>query len=750
MALPRLSLPLLLILAVPALAQRAHVAPPLPEPLRPMFGGPQYFSMGESRELASADMDGDGDIDLVVSQEYSYLAEVPKECWYPPPVVDVLRNRGDGSFDPPESNALPFETCLDSGQQQLDMTVADLDGDGSPDVAARYADLASPSNPPELAVLANLGNGQLTTLAEYQVPGGEESLLSADLDHDGDVDLVRGNAGTDRVNVLRNQGNGTFVPTTQLGLPVDFLQTSADLDADGDVDLVDGRNSIDVFSNLGSGTFALGASTMVGAFAFATHADLDRDGYEDLVTGHGSVLRNLGNGAFAPPVHHDTGGDQEHVAVGDLDRDGDADVVVSYAGSRNVAAVLSNLGGGSLAPVVPYDVGSDPVGLVVANIDGDGRLDVATVSSFGTVTVQHNRGNGTFPMSDLYEAIRGPNSLTDADLDADGDQDLVIAAYSQSDDIQLLWNAGDGSFPVQSLSVGPSSSDIKDADLDGNGTLDLVVANGFGHTVTVVMNQGDGSFSSPVGYGEEPRAWDVTGADLDGDGDADLATLWEDEDTGSRELAVLQNHGSGTFGPLVHYPAPHQLAAWSIVQTDVDGDGDLDLATVAEGGPVASPDPVNSLAVFPNLGDGTFGSPSLDLAVGGQLISLDLDADGDQDFATAGLQDWYTPVVAVLLNHGDGTLAPSVRYPVLGGEFALTGGDLNGDGAPDLVANTYVSAVWVLRNRGDGVFRPALAYTAPHSGSQVRAVDVDGDGDVDLATLDYLEDAVAVHRNLRR
>jgi hypothetical protein len=115
------------------------------------------------------------------------------------------------------------------------------------------------------------------------------------------------------------------------------------------------------------------------------------------------------------------------------------------------------------------------------------------------------------------------------------------------------------------------------ADLDGDTDLDLAVANSGSSNVSVLKNNGDGTFQTKVDYGAGNYSFDVFCADLDGDTDLDLAVAnW-----GSDNVSILKNNGDGTFQAKVDYGAGN--GAGPVFCADLDGDTDLDLAVVNSG-----------------------------------------------------------------------------------------------------------------------------------------------------------------------
>jgi hypothetical protein len=347
----------------------------------------------------------------------------------------------------------------------------------------------------------NGGSGTFAPHYIYLVGDNPSSVFSADLDGDGDLDLVTANYNSDNVSVLLNNGNGTFATHSVYAVGLDPLSVfSADLDGDGDLDLAvanSGSHNVSVLLNNGSGTFTPRSDYPVGDGPLSVFsADLDGDGDMDLATANAfsnnvSVLLNNGIGTFAPHSDYPAGDGPWSVFSADLDGDGDLDLATTNFGSDNVS-VLLNKGNGTFAPHSDYPAGDGPWSVFSADLDGDGDLDLATVY-FGSdnVSVLLNNGNGTFiPRSD-YPAGGKPWSVFSADLDGDGDLDLAIANYS-SDNVSVLLNNGEGTFAPHSVyPAGDGTRSVFSADLDGDGDLDLAVANVGSDNVSVLLNQSD-------------------------------------------------------------------------------------------------------------------------------------------------------------------------------------------------------------------------------------------------------------------
>ena len=361
----------------------------------------------------------------------------------------------------------------------------------------------------------------------YTVGSVPSSVAMGDLDGDRHPDLVTANWNDDSISVLLNQGDGTFAGRVDYNVGRYPSSVAAgDLDGDSDLDLV----------------------------AANRHSD------------NVSVLLNKGTGTFGAQVTYDVGYPQS-VAVGDLDGDGDLDLVT--ARSDNNVSVLLNEGDGTFAGQVTYGVGNDPWSVAVGDLDGDGHPDLVTANrSSYNVSVLLNQGDGTFASQVTYEVQIYPHSVAVGDLDGDGHLDLVTANYP-SDNVSVLLNEGEGTFADrQDYSVGiyraPYSVGV--GDLDGDGHLDLVTANYHQsyNSVSVLFNQGDGTFAGRVEYGVGDNPFSVAVGDLDGDGDLDLAVA----NYYGNSVSVLLNHLVPPLQPATLYVRAIDYIEWSTVFSD--------------------------------------------------------------------------------------------------------------------------------------------------------------------------------------
>ncbi len=732
--------------------------------------------------VALGDVDGDGDVDAVVADAGG---------------GKVLVYSG-------RAGVMALGAALDVGGTPGPPALADMDGDGRPDLV-----LLSGA-PGGAARLAALASGNLVTVrlngpsgfgagVPYPLGASPVAVDAGDLDGDGATDLLLGTRAPDGVSVLLGDGAGGFAATVAAGACADPAGVRlADLDGDGDLDAAAacrGSGSVEVLLNAGDGTLGPAASYPAGGAPGALAVgDVDGDGRPDLVTASAetrqvSVLPGGPAGTFGAPVRFTVPGSPAGLALTDLDGDGDLDAVVCLP-EEGLLVTLLGEAGGMFGRVWFEEQPGHPTGLAVADLDHDGQGDLfITDPQAGTVSVLRTSldsdGDG---LPDAYERSAGldPQDPDDASGDADDDGLSNLAEHqggtaptsadTDSDGIDDGAEVGAGLDPVNPADAGEdadddglsnaeelaSGTDLRDPDTDGDGIPDgYEVAEGLDPLKPANGAEdadGDGlSNAEEYGQGTDPMTPETAAGRIEvaqGRSGSTMVTLAGS--TGpSPVFAVSGPPGSGLAvvsraGEVTYLPEARFQGSDSLEVRVTDGAGVVTRVTVpvdvGPGDAGAEPPGVETLTSLLEAG-----SPA-------KVVMADLDRDGDPDLAVGDLSGR----VYVYLGDGAGGFGFSKVFEIHTVPAAMAQGDLDGDGAGDLVVvgpstDAPVAGrtaertpddfgrVVVLVNEGTGEFRSLPSYLAGDTPSTVALGDVDGDGNLDAVVGNLASDEVTVH-----
>ncbi|MCI0588938.1 MAG: VCBS repeat-containing protein, partial [Planctomycetes bacterium] len=327
------------------------------------------------------------------------------------------------------------------------------------------------------------------------------------------------------------------------------------------------------------------------------------------------------------------------LVAADLNGDGDLDLA-SANGYSGLTVFFQESPGVFVAS--PPILGVDPISLAAADLDGDGDFDLASANNF-SLTVFFQDSPGVFGSPPLtlggFPTTDGPISLAAADFDGDCDLDLASANASGSN-LTVFFQESPGVFTTSPLTLGgfgvtnrPTS--IAAGDLDGDGDFDLASVNLFGGALTVFLQDSPGFFASSSlilgGPTTTDRPTSLAPADFDGDGDLDLASA----NAGGPNLTVFFQESPRAFAtsPLILGGSGTTDSPTSLAAADLDGNGHLDLASANGGG--------SNLTVFFQESPRIYASPPLILGGPGttdgpsSLVAADLNGDGQLDLASA-------------------------------------------------------------------------------------------------------------------
>ena len=347
-------------------------------------------------------------------------------------------------------------------------------------------------------------------------------------------------------------------------------------------------------------------------------------------------------------------------------------------------------------PAVAYLVGQQPAGVAIADFDGALGPDLAVTSDNPEkVSLLFNAGSGVFGMPVAVPLGGGtaPHGVVAADFDGDMDVDLAVVLKNVNS-VQLVINTS-GSFSPGAVSAtnGLLPRDAVAGDLDQNGLPDVVTSNRDSDNVSVLLNTA-GVLADGVVYaaGAEPRG--IALGHFNSDTFLDLAVAAND----SRQVSVLLNQGNGTFGAPIPLSVGPDLRPLGVVAADLNRDGAMDVATST------SDVALNSATVFLRTGDGTFGAPSSFPVAGGNpdgIVAADFDLDGWLDLATA---DQDSAMVSILRNLGGAVFDTPLGLGVGTTPGPLLARDVDGNAAQDLISvNSDSNDVSVLINGRTGL-----------------------------------------------
>ena len=694
---------------------------------------------------------------------------------------------------------LGAEHLISQGIHPIDVSKADLDGDGDLDVI-------SGGMLGQLFWYENVKNGKFSSkkiIAE--VPLSISTINATDLDGDGDFDLLMlqvSSSEDDIVQWYENDGAGNF-GTGNVIIQDDLLgMCPGDMDGDGDVDIVMHfeKKGIVWIANGGMGNFST-ENSITGSYSKEVQCklfveDLNGDGDQDVICGAYAFsneealawFENLGNGSFNASSYHTLNSPAylpTSLTLLDVDGDNDLDVLTLEGAFANDLGLrcFENKGGGNYDTTWKIPVlAKVPFRLKVADVDGDADDDLIISTQSSGLFLENQGGSFSTPVK-LTNAFRpqftygdfdgdkkvdvfftsvyrsgwykklgmgfaserliedhqtAPTAICFTDLDNDGKRDLVAAT-----DSQLYWkrHLGNGKFGTANVFGDdqinfPADFHIASADLNGDLKMDIILSSSTYKKIIWFKNLGNGKFDTSKKIGDVDSREMVYTRIGDIDSDGDLDIVFMGLYEG---IQWYENQGAGNFGPKITISTEQHLFPEIV---DLDGDGDLDIVSEIH----SYTEPSYGYRWYRNDGGGNFTSTQTK-HLGGiksekteRVIPMDIDGDADIDLLElvrfAGNDGMYLHE-----NLGNGIFkAPELSLfddvPIASRELILTANDIDGDGDLDLVQMSQSGDVILWTNTGDNSFeRSWLLLDLNDVSNGLILEDIDLDGDADFVCL---------------
>jgi hypothetical protein len=483
------------------------------------------------------------------------------------------------------------------------------------------------------------------------------------------------------------------------------------------------------------------------------------------------------------------------IAIADFDKDNQSDIFVANYGTNNVLVLNGYTSEPSARQLnISFGIHDEPGSVVVSDFNSDNQLDIAAICvAKDAILLIIGYGNENFGKEIIFSTGNNsnPQQLCANDLNNDNRTDLVTANRG-SDSVGVLLRQDNGIFaPVMTYSTGISSnpSGLAIADINNDNRLDIITANTNTNCVGVLLGYGNGSFTPVLtfstGIGSRPYA--VAVGDINNDKYLDILTANFDTDT----VSILLGDRDGTFSSLWLFFMGQDSAPSSITLADFDSDNCLDIVITYDG--------LGNLCVYLGDGSGSFRT-SMTYSFGSTsqpyyAIVADFNHDNRMDIAVAVFGNdevvicfgygngsfqvarnfstgfsshplglavgdfnndtqleivvalWGTGQIAILTQYFAADFATQTTYSTGSAPqpYSVAIGDLNHDNRSDIVvANSGTDNLNIIFGLGNGTFESQMMYsTGINSHPQyVITGDINNDNNLDIIVVNSKHDSI--------
>ncbi|CAF3755537.1 unnamed protein product [Rotaria sp. Silwood1] len=700
-----------------------------------------YFTGYDSNPISVVvgDVNNDNRLDIITANHHSDN-------------VGILIGYGNGSFNDVTTYSVGLYTYPTyvaladfNRDNQLDILVATLQGSF-------------------VGVLLGHRNGTFEKVTTYST-GSTSSLYSiaiADFNNDNQYDFIVTDIGNNVVIIFYGYGNGSFqlARTYSTGFGSNpYSVTTVKLK---------NKNETDIVVTLwGNGNVAIlteyYAAEFVNQSAYTTDSapqpysvtvgNFNNDNKVDIAivnsgTDNLDVLFGSSNGTFETETIYYIGENfhPQYIISDDINKDNHLDIVTANSKNDSISVIMG-YGNGTFAPQMIYSTGTDsyPYAVAISDMNNDNRLDLIIANS-GTnnIGILFGFNYTSFRRQTTYssEDSLGPWGIITDDFNNDNYLDIA-ATFFNSNNIGVLLGYGNGSFGIVIIHPtgnGSAPQSLAAYDFNNDGVLDIVVANYGTNNIVSLLGYGNGSFATIGTYstGQNSRPYAVIIIDINDDGRMDIIVA----NYGTSNIGILFGCGNFNFTTMVTYSTGNNSGPDSIVVSDFNNDGSLDIAVANYF--------TSNIGIFIGLGNGSFKSEVIyssgDLSFPVWITVGDFNNDSRIDIATA---NYNMNNVGIFLGCGNETFAPVVTYSTGDGSTPVFVDvhDFNKDNILDIaVVNSGTSNVVVLFGFGDGSFLLGIAYsTGTGSTSQGLVIDdFDNDTRLDIAVSNYMTNNIGI------
>ena len=680
--------------------------------------------------VAVGDVNADGRQDVIVAN-------------YDTDSVGILRGYGDGSF---ESQQI---LSTGNGSSPSSIVVNDLNNDGRLDI------LVANSGTNNIGIFIGIGYGQFSSPITYSMGlnSNPTFVVTADFNNDSRLDIAVANTGTNNVCILLANTDGNFSSqhtyfTGKNSQPVYLAVVDFNNDDRLDIAVVNAKiNAVGILLGHGNGTFQNQKTFSTGAYSNPTSlavGDLDKDGDMDIVVAntqaqeeHILVLLGDGHGNFSNYGKYVTATDSQlcSVVIGHFNNDTKLDMAVANNGTKEIGIFLG-YGDGTFSTQTNYLTtnNSRPISITIGDFNNDNLSDLA-VANYGTQIVGIFLAKMDTNLVDKNTYFTGsaasPGSIALADYNNDNHLDIVVG-NDGTHDIDLFINDGNGNFSVQTVYLGDSTfhpTSIVVHDFNSDTRLDLAIANSATDTITLLYGENNGTFPNskvfPTGINSGPQS--IAAGDFNHDNRTDIAVAYSD----SGSVNLLLRIDTGALRSMKDLSTGSDSKPHGLTVADFDNDSRLDIA-VANNGKA-------NIQFFFGFGNGSFSEP-ITIFLGQGIFpqwvgSGDFNNDQHLDVVVSSNVS-PTPVIVLL---GDGKRSFRVVLTNgVGRTYMGAVGDFNGDSQLDVVlCQPWTDAIAILLGYGNGTFRSPTIY--PTGGGSyplgITVGDFNNDSRLDIAVV---------------